>query len=157
MIENVTLPHLQSGAVSKMGILQRRSERSQVEKILRSLNVEPPRPAMIPDQLSGGNQQKVVMCKALFKSPRVLVLDEPTRGVDVDARRAIHHLITDLAKQGVGVLLISSDIEEVLGLSHRVLVVKGGQVIKEFPADPAMADVMNACFGLSTSKDGVEA
>jgi rhamnose transport system ATP-binding protein len=157
LIENVTLPHLHSGAVSRGGILQRRSERSQVEKMLHALNVEPPRPAMIPDQLSGGNQQKVVMCKVLFKTPRVLVLDEPTRGVDVDARRAIHRLITDLAKKGVGVLLISSDIEEVLGLSHRVLVVRGGQVTREFQADPAMANVMNACFGLPVSKDEVEA
>ena len=149
--ENITLPHHWAGVVSRGGFVNRRSERSKVEEILRALSVQPPRGSAIPNELSGGNQQKVVMCKCLFRTPKVLVLDEPTRGVDVASRRAIHGLITDLAKQGVGVLLISSDIEEVLGLSHRVLVLRGHRVTKEFPTDPNMADVMNACFGLSTS------
>ncbi|MBN1321374.1 MAG: sugar ABC transporter ATP-binding protein [Thermoleophilia bacterium] len=149
--ENITLPHHWAGVVSRAGFLGRRTERTKVEEILRALSVQPPRAAAIPNELSGGNQQKVVMCKCLFRTPKVLVLDEPTRGVDVNARRAIHGLITDLAKQGVGVLLISSDIEEVLGLSHRVLVLRGHRVIKEFPTDPEMADIMNACFGLPTA------
>jgi ABC-type sugar transport system ATPase subunit len=155
--ENITLPHHWAGVVSRGGFLNRRSERSKVEEILRALSVQPPRPTAIPNELSGGNQQKVVMCKCLFRTPKVLVLDEPTRGVDVNARRAIHGLITDLARQGVGVLLISSDIEEVLGLSHRVLVLRGHRVAGEFSTDPCMADVMNACFGLSTSQDEIGA
>ncbi|MCL5734427.1 MAG: sugar ABC transporter ATP-binding protein [Actinobacteria bacterium] len=150
--ENTTLPHLWSGIVSRAGVVQIRSERSKVESLLKSLSVEPPRPELTVESLSGGNQQKVVFGKCLFRQPRVLILDEPTRGVDVDSRANIHRLIQGLARQGVAILLISSDIEEVLGLSHRVLVMRGGEVVREFPADPSMGDVMNACFGLATSE-----
>jgi ABC-type sugar transport system ATPase subunit len=82
----------------------------------------------------------------------VLILDEPTRGVDVSARAAIHRLINDLAKEGAAVLMISSEIEEVLGLAHRVLVIRRGAITREFPADPPLADVMQAAFGLPGSE-----
>ncbi len=98
--------------------------------------------------LSGGNQQKVLFARWLFRNPRVLILDEPTRGVDVAARAAIHRLINDLAAEGTAVLMISSEIEEVLGLAHRVLVMRRGSITREFGADPPLDAVMEAAFGL---------
>ena len=82
--------------------------------------------------LSGGNQQKVLFARALQRARKVLIADEPTRGVDVGSRRAIYDLIVEQAAQGIGVLVISSDVEEVLGLAHRILVVRGGRVVAEF-------------------------
>jgi rhamnose transport system ATP-binding protein len=84
----------------------------------------------------------------MLRSPRVLILDEPTRGVDVAARASIHRLINKLAAEGSAVLLISSEIEEVLGLAHRVLVVRRGSITREFGADPQLDAVMEAAFGL---------
>jgi ABC-type sugar transport system ATPase subunit len=97
--------------------------------------------------LSGGNQQKVLFAKWLLRRPKLLIADEPTRGVAVGAKRQIHELLIRLAKEGMAVLLISSEIEEVLGLSHRVLVMRTGRVVGEFTGD-AITDeaVMNAAF-----------
>ena len=78
-------------------------------------------------RLSGGNQQKVLLAKWLVKKPKVLILDEPTRGVDVGAKMAIYKIVRDLAASGVAVIVVSSELEEVLGLSHRVLVMSGGR------------------------------
>jgi rhamnose transport system ATP-binding protein len=99
--------------------------------------------------LSGGNQQKVLFAKWLVRRPIVLLADEPTRGVDVGATAQIHKLIAALAADGMGVLLISSEIEEVLGLAHRVLVVRGGRIVEEFSGTEAtMEAVMAKAFGM---------
>jgi ABC-type sugar transport system ATPase subunit len=140
------------GAVSARGILRRGVERVRARKLLESLSVDPPAPAALTKSLSGGNQQKVLFARWLFCNPRILILDEPTRGVDVGARAAIHRLINDLAREGAAVLLISSEIEEVLGLAHRVLVMRRGAITREFPADPPLSEVMEAAFGLPGSE-----
>ena len=106
-------------------------------------------PKAMVKTMSGGNQQKVLFGKCLFQEPRILILDEPTRGVDVGARHAIHNLIGSLAARGVGIILISSDLEEVLGLAHRVLVMRRGAIVAEFGADPSMDAVMEAAFGVA--------
>ncbi|PZQ90682.1 MAG: ABC transporter [Leifsonia xyli] len=85
--------------------------------------------------LSGGNQQKVLFARALQRTRRLLIADEPTRGVDVGSRRAVYDLIVEQAAAGIGVLLISSDVEEVLGLAHRVLVVRGGRIVAELTGE----------------------
>jgi simple sugar transport system ATP-binding protein/ribose transport system ATP-binding protein len=85
--------------------------------------------------LSGGNQQKLLFARMLLCGPRVLVADEPTRGVDVGARRAIYDLLASLADEGLGVLLISSELEEVLGLAHRVLVMRAGRITEELEGE----------------------
>jgi ribose transport system ATP-binding protein len=85
--------------------------------------------------LSGGNQQKIVLARWLMRDCRVLLLDEPTRGVDVGARTEIYALVRSLAARGVAVVLVSSEVEEVLGLADRVLVVSDGQVVHQGPAD----------------------
>jgi simple sugar transport system ATP-binding protein/ribose transport system ATP-binding protein len=135
-------------AVSERGILRHRRERARARGLLESLSVDPPSPGALAKSLSGGNQQKVLFARWLFCEPKVLILDEPTRGVDVGARAAIHRLIHGLAEQGAAVLMISSEIEEVLGLAHRVLVMRRGAITREFPADPPLGEVMEAVFGL---------
>lgn len=78
--------------------------------------------------LSGGNQQKLILCKWLLMNPKVLILDEPTRGIDVGAKWEIYNIMMDLAKQGVGIILISSEMEEIINLSDRVLVMCEGRI-----------------------------
>ena len=144
---NTTLAHM--GAVSsKLRFVRPMTERSKTRALLQSLSVEPPSTSARAGSLSGGNQQKVLFARWLFKQPHILILDEPTRGVDVGARAAIHRLINDLAAQGAAILMISSEIEEVLGLAHRVLVMRRGTITREFAADPPLEDVMEATFGL---------
>ncbi|HEY1777585.1 MAG TPA: sugar ABC transporter ATP-binding protein [Solirubrobacteraceae bacterium] len=140
------------GAVSARGILRRGAERYRSRQLLEAVTVDPPHPGARANSLSGGNQQKVLFARWLFCNPKVLILDEPTRGVDVGARAAIHRLINGLAKDGAAVLMISSEIEEVLGLAHRVLVMRRGAITREFPADPPLSEVMEAAFGLPGSQ-----
>ena len=136
-------------AVSPRGFLDHGVERSRALELLELLSVDPPNPGAQIKGLSGGNQQKVLFARWLFSRPKVLILDEPTRGVDVGARSAMHRLIHRLAADGVAVLLISSEIDEVLGLAQRVLVMRRGAITEEMPADPPLDDVMAAVFGLS--------
>jgi ABC-type sugar transport system ATPase subunit len=143
---NTTIADLK--AVSPGGVLRHADERAQARELLELLTVDPPAPRALIKGLSGGNQQKVLFARWLFSHPKVLILDEPTRGVDVGARSAIHRLIHRLAGEGVAVLLISSEIEEVLGLAHRVLVMRRGAITQELAADPPLDDVMAAVFGL---------
>jgi ribose transport system ATP-binding protein len=144
---NTTYADLRSVS-SRLGVLNLADERAKTRSLLNMLSVEPPVPAAKVVNLSGGNQQKVLFARWLFRNPRVLILDEPTRGVDVAARAAIHRLINNLAAHGTAVLLISSEIEEVLGLAHRVLVMRRGSITREFAADPPLDAVMEAAFGL---------
>jgi rhamnose transport system ATP-binding protein len=147
---NTTLPFLRSARrIARHGWLSKRTEREQVRALLADLSVKPASPNVLVKTMSGGNQQKVLFGKCLFQEPRILILDEPTRGVDVGARRAIHELIGGLASRGVGIILISSDLEEVLGLAHRVLVMRRGAIVAEFGADPSMDAVMEAAFGVA--------
>jgi len=130
---NLSLASLERYATA--GIIDRDREMIDAEKTMRSLDVRPPEPLRTMRQLSGGNQQKVVVGRWLIRGCRVLLLDEPTRGVDVGAKAELYKLIRELAETGVCVLLISSEIPEVLGLADRVLVVREGRVIAECAAD----------------------
>jgi ABC-type sugar transport system ATPase subunit len=144
--ENVSLAHLRE--LSRYGILDMARERERVGAVLDSVHARVPSVAMPVSGLSGGNQQKAAIAKWLVKTPKVLLADEPTRGIDVGAKRAIYELIHRLAAQGLGVLLISSEIEEVLGLAHRVLVLRNGRIVAEMPGDQADEEsVMRASFG----------
>jgi D-xylose transport system ATP-binding protein len=99
-------------------------------------------------QLSGGNQQKVILGRWLLAQPRLLLLDEPTRGVDVGARAEIYELIRALVEQGMGVLLASSDLPEVLGLCHRILVLREGRRTAAWTCDEATAERVMAAAAL---------
>jgi len=113
------------------GWRSRKREREAASDLMRQLDVRASGPGLPAESLSGGNQQKVVLGKWLATSPRVLVLDEPTRGVDVGAKAEIHHLIRSLASQGVAVLVISSEIPEVISLCDRILVMRTGRISGE--------------------------
>jgi ABC-type sugar transport system ATPase subunit len=111
------------------------------------MDVRAKRPTARVGTLSGGNQQKVLFAKWLFRRPRMFIADEPTRGVDVGAKRAIYELIRSLAEQGMAVVLISSEHEEILGLAHRVLVMRGGRVVAELDRETMSEEaIMTAAF-----------
>jgi simple sugar transport system ATP-binding protein/ribose transport system ATP-binding protein len=132
-VENVSLSSL--GAHSRMGIVDRRSERAAARELLSRVALTRASGESIVGTLSGGNQQKVLFARMLMCRPRVLIADEPTRGVDVGAKRAIYDLIVALAAEGTAVLLISSELEEVLGLAQRVLVMRRGRIAKELSSE----------------------
>jgi ABC-type sugar transport system ATPase subunit len=145
VLENVTLPTLDDYA--RAGIVSRRRERARASELSRELGIRTPSLDAPVTTLSGGNQQKVLFGKWLARPPRVLIADEPTRGVDVGAKRQIHELIIELAARGMAVLLISSELEEVLGLAHNVIVMRRGRVVARYDGEEAtMERVMSAAF-----------
>jgi rhamnose transport system ATP-binding protein len=131
--ENVSLASL--GAVSRYGFVRRGAERRRTRAALDRWTVRADSPGSPASSLSGGNQQKLLFARMLLCGPKVLVADEPTRGVDVGAKRAIYDLLVSLADEGLGVLLISSELEEVLGLAHRVLVMRAGRIVDELAGE----------------------
>jgi rhamnose transport system ATP-binding protein len=144
--ENVSLASLRQ--VSRGGIVRPGAERRAVGQVLSQLSVRTRSQAAPAATLSGGNQQKLLFARMLLCQPQVLIADEPTRGVDVGAKRAIYELLTSLAADGLGVLLISSDVEEILGLAHRVLVMRSGRIAAELGTDEITEEaVLGAAFG----------
>jgi ABC-type sugar transport system ATPase subunit len=126
--ENVSIASLPS--MSRAGLVRRGKERASVSRAIgrSALDTGIDRAA---GTLSGGNQQKLLFARALLVGPRLLIADEPTRGIDVGARQSLYELLTSLAADGMGVLLISSEVEEILGLAHRVLVMRAGRIAAE--------------------------
>jgi len=129
VVHNVTLASL--GRYAKLGFTERGKELEDAGASLRRLDLRPADPRRIVRTLSGGNQQKAVLARWLVRGCRVLLLDEPTRGVDVGARAELYRLIDELAASGVAIVLVSSEIPEVLGLSDRVLVLREGRVLAD--------------------------
>ena len=149
--ENVALSHLNQ--LSRYGVIRTGEERRRTTEIVRRLDVKAPDVNVRISTLSGGNQQKTMFAKCLVERPAVLVIDEPTRGVDVGAKHAIYQIIDSLARDGMGVLLISSEIEEILGLSDRVLVMRNGRLVAEFAGEDANENaVLAAAFGTHQSE-----
>jgi ABC-type sugar transport system ATPase subunit len=109
------------------------------------MRVEPPRPEMPIEQLSGGNQQKVVVGRWLAADPKVLIFDEPTQGVDVGTKAQIYRLIMDLASEGRGIVLISSEFIEIAALADRILVVREGRIVQEMPGGTTEEALFAAC------------
>ena len=132
---NVTLANLEN--VSKNGVLNRAEETRVAEKYRKAMNIRTPSVFQQVVNLSGGNQQKVVLSKWLFTDPKVLILDEPTRGIDVGAKFEIYNLINDLAAEQRGVLMISSEMPELLGMCDRIYVMNEGALVGELTAAEA--------------------
>ena len=124
--ENITLPALAS--YSQAGLIDRVAERRVAQDIFGKLNIKAPSIEATVANLSGGNQQKVVLAKWLSLNPKVLIFDEPTRGIDVGAKTEIYQLMRRLAQSGVAIIMISSDLEEILGESDRVAVMHEGAI-----------------------------
>ncbi len=145
VIENVTLPHLDS--IARAGVITLARELERTSELVAEVDIRTERPQARVSTLSGGNQQKVLFAKWLFRRPRLLIADEPTRGVDVGAKQAIYLLLHALAASGMGVLLISSEHEEVIGLAHRVLVMRAGRLVAELDGRTVTEDeVLEAAF-----------
>ena len=128
--DNITLPELQNFA--RMGWLDSKREQAAAATGAKQLEVKMSSVEQPAGELSGGNQQKVVLAKWLQTHPRVLILDEPTRGIDVGTKAAVHRLMSSLAAQGMAILMISSELPEVLGMSDRILVMREGRVTGQF-------------------------
>jgi ABC-type sugar transport system ATPase subunit len=128
--ENLSLSSLKS--FCRAGFVMRATERNSIEAFLRQLLVRATSPAQEVSTLSGGNQQKVVIGRSLMPEPKVLILDEPTRGIDVVAKAEVHASIDRVAQKGIAILLISSELPEILGMSDRVLVMRDGAVVGEY-------------------------
>ncbi|MFD1713365.1 sugar ABC transporter ATP-binding protein [Amnibacterium flavum] len=144
--QNTTLTAL--GSISTAGWISGAREAAAYAEERDRLGIRSSSGAQLAKQLSGGNQQKIVIAKWLRVGPRVLLLDEPTRGVDVGAKSEIYRIITELAAQGMAILVASSELPEVIGLSHRVLVFRDGAVVGEVARDPESSEkIMHLALG----------
>jgi ABC-type sugar transport system ATPase subunit len=143
-------------AMSRWGILDRRRQSALVKAKVRELDVRPPDIERLVRMLSGGNQQKVVLAKWLLTRARILLLDEPTRGVDIGAKKEIYATIADLAARGTGILLISSELPEILGMCDRTLVMREGRLVGEFTREEATEEkiLARAAGGAEASHAG---
>lgn len=144
---NISLPMLRD-YTSTLGLVNRRAEESTAERFRERLLIRTPSVHLTVDKLSGGNQQKVMLSKWLNTRPQLLILDEPTRGIDVGAKAEVHHIISDLAAQGLGIILISSDLPEVLAMSDRILVMREGKQMGIFNrAEATQETILTAAMG----------
>ena len=144
VLHNFSLAAL--GALSRAGFIDRGAERRMAEEGVQRFRVKTSSVEEIAGRLSGGNQQKIVLGKWLANNPKLLILDEPTRGIDVGAKAEIHRLMSELAGAGVAILMISSELPEVLGMSDRVLVMREGRFVAEFDRAHATSETVGAAM-----------
>jgi simple sugar transport system ATP-binding protein/ribose transport system ATP-binding protein len=145
--ENVSIASLRS--LQRFGFVRRTLERRRVSDAVTKAAGSAPLEVQA-GSLSGGNQQKLLFARALLAKPRVLIADDPTRGIDVGAKREIYDLLVALAADGVGILLISNEVEEILGLAHRVLVMRAGRLVAELEGEAMTEEaILTAAFGTS--------
>lgn len=141
--ENTTLANLR--AVVKWLFIDRRKEKTAAQKYVKDLQIKTPSIEQVVQNLSGGNQQKVVLAKWLFTRSKILIFDEPTRGIDVGAKVEIYKLMNDLARGGVSILMISSELPEVLGMCDRILVMHEGRLAGELTRQEATQELIMRC------------
>ncbi len=142
VLENFALPNLRQLSIA--GIIQSRIEMARCQSHVEQLRIRIPGLQALASQLSGGNQQKVVLAKWLERNAEILIFDEPTRGIDVGAKAEIYKLLRQLARQGKAILMISSDLPEILGMSDRILVMHEGRITGEIlePANSSQEQIM---------------
>lgn len=139
--DNIALPNLDIIA-NKLGIVNRKKEEEITTSSVENLDVRLANTEIDADSLSGGNQQKVVVGKWLVRNSRVVIFDEPTRGIDVASKVEIYNLMNELKRQGIGVLFVSSEMPEILGISDRILVMADGRITKELDTKEATQDII---------------
>ncbi len=132
--------------ISPHGIIDREKEQQLTKEIIEQFNIRTTGIEQVVENLSGGNQQKVVLGKWLATKPEVLIMDEPTRGIDVGAKAEIHKLMDQLASEGIAILMISSELPEVLGMSDRILVMREGNIVAEFQSKVATQEIVAAAM-----------
>jgi inositol transport system ATP-binding protein len=149
--ENVSLPSL--GRLSRFGFVRRREERNLSQRYIDALSIRTPSMEQKVINLSGGNQQKVVLAKWLSLSPKLLIVDEPTRGIDIGAKAEVHSLLSQLAANGVSILMISSELPEVLRMSDRIYVMREGRITGVVEREDATEErVMELATGVSAAE-----
>jgi ribose transport system ATP-binding protein len=149
--ENTTLAHLEE-FVGTDRLIDRLRERTATKRMIDELHVRTPGTEQAVKNLSGGNQQKVVLAKWLLGKARVFLFDEPTRGIDVGAKAEIYNLMLQLAAGGAAIVMVSSELPEVLGMSHRVLVIRDGRIAAEYArADATPAKVIAVATGAAAA------
>jgi ABC-type sugar transport system ATPase subunit len=126
---NTTISALRS--LCRLGVIQRAKERALVQKTIKDLRIKTPHAKFMVLNMSGGNQQKVILARWLSIDTKILIMDEPTRGIDVGSKAEIYQLMDELTKRGVGIIMISSELPEVQGMSDRVLVMREGTIVGE--------------------------
>jgi rhamnose transport system ATP-binding protein len=147
IVTNITLPMLRK-YLSRLGLIKPGEEEVTAEQYRQRLSIRTPSVREQVGRLSGGNQQKVMLSKWLNTQPRLLILDEPTRGIDVGAKAEVHHIVNDLAAQGLGIILISSDMPEIMAMSDRILVMREGRQMGIFSREEASQEkVLAAAMG----------
>jgi ribose transport system ATP-binding protein len=153
IFENITLPHLQAQALGGTWLRPRR-ERAFAAKLGEDVRLRSAGPGQLAFELSGGNQQKVVFAKALSGSPRLLLLDEPTRGVDVGAKFDIYGIIREMTAKGMAVILVSSDLPELIGMCDRIAIMREGAITVIVDAAGLGEDaLLNLCYGRGTTSE----
>ena len=150
--ENLTLSSLKS--FTRAFHLSLAREAQAARDYIKRLTIKVASPENPVSSLSGGNQQKVVIGKALMTQPKVLLMDEPSRGIDIGAKAEIYRVMRDLAAEGIAIIFVTSDLEEVLGLSDRIIVMADGQIKGEFPAGAKASDVIAAATPDKTKHKG---
>jgi rhamnose transport system ATP-binding protein len=144
---NITLPMLRQ-YLTALGLVRRTDERATGEAYRAQLDIRTPDVQQVVGKLSGGNQQKVMLAKWLNTRPKLLILDEPTRGIDVGTKAEVHRIVADLAAEGMAIILISSDLPEVLAMSDRILVMREGRQVALFArADATQERILAAAMG----------
>jgi rhamnose transport system ATP-binding protein len=152
VLHNFSLAAL--GSLSRVGFIDRAAERRMALEGVARFSVKTSSVDEVAGRLSGGNQQKIVLGKWLANNPKLLILDEPTRGIDVGAKAEIHRLMSQLAGEGVAILMISSELPEVLGMSDRVLVMREGRLVAEFDRAEASSEAVGAAMMGGASSAG---
>jgi len=143
--ENMTLPKL--GEITTWLGIAKRKEKALAREYVAKLNIKTKDLSVAISTLSGGNQQKVILSRWLLKNSRILILDEPTRGIDVNAKMEIHNILRDLANQGMGIILISSELEEVIENADRIIVLHEGRLVGEVnPAETSQEEILKICL-----------
>ena len=127
---NISITTLES--IEEFGILNDNKETALAKKYINELSIKTPSEKQVAKNLSGGNQQKIVLAKWLATKPKILMLDEPTRGIDINAKNEIYKLIIKLAEEGLGIIVVSSELQEILAISDRILVMSEGNIAAEF-------------------------
>ena len=149
--DNLTLAALP--LFSRYGVVSRSRQHQIVEQFIRRLSIKTSGPEQKMREVSGGNQQKVLLARWLCLNPQVLILDEPTRGIDIGARAEIQDIIEELAENGVGVLMISSDLEELTEGSDRIVVLRDGKTVSEIPHEQISQDAVMVAMAQSTDEE----
>jgi rhamnose transport system ATP-binding protein len=154
VIDNMLLPAVVK--YSRMGFVDERRERETFDEYSARFQIRAAGPHASISSLSGGNRQKVVLAKWMAMRPKVFIFDEPTHGIDVGSKAQVHSVIRDLAKQGLAILMISSDLPEILKMCDRVLVVSDGALVAEFPRDAATQEKIMAAAVSAKKRRGPE-